>query len=158
MIVISEKNGKRGENMKKINNKGFTLIELLVVVAIIAILAGIVLVSLNSARERSEKASLQSTLSSVMPVISMCVNDGGQIGAVPADVYTLADPPEQVCSDIDDIDEPWPILPSNLESKGYTYAWGAVTDANDNPTTIVGSDADGPIITCTVATGSCVMN
>ena len=130
--------------MKKMNKRGFTLIELLVVVAIIAILAGIVLVSLNSARERSEKASLQSTLSSVMPVASMCVNDGGTINDVP--VGGNGDGATQVC-DLTDITELWPTLPTTLVNKGYTYA---LTDQD----TITGTYADGTTVVCTVSTGS----
>lgn len=125
----------------KKQNKGFTLIELLVVVAIIGILAGIVLVSLNSARTRSEKASLQSTLSSVMPVASMCVNDGGTIQAATAG--------SSIC-DLADIAEVWPTLPNNLSAKGYSYA---LVDQN----TVTGSDTGGVIVTCTVSTGSCVL-
>ncbi len=140
--------------MKKMNKKampasrrGFTLIELLVVVAIIAILAGIVLVSLGSARTRSEKASLQSTVSSIMPVASMCVNDGGTIQAVTA---------ATICGGaVTDIIEPWPVLPANLTAKGYSYALGADADSDGNPETITGSDATGVIVTCTIATGSC---
>jgi prepilin-type N-terminal cleavage/methylation domain-containing protein len=130
--------------MKKLNKKGFTLIELLVVVAIIAILAGIVLVSLNSARERSEKASLQSTMASIMPVISMCVNDGGTVNATTE---------TQICS-VDDITEPWPVLPTDLQDKHYDYEL-------IGQTSIVGFKTDDgttnrvDLVECTFATGSC---
>lgn len=126
--------------------QGFTLIELLVVVAIIAILAGIVLVSLNSAKERSKKASLQSTLSSIMPVVSMCVNDGGTIQPATAG--------SDICGGtVTDIDEDWPALPANL--KGYSYALGADVDGDGNADTITGSDISGIIVECNVATTSC---
>lgn len=136
--------------MKKLSNKGFTLIELLVVVAIIAILAGIVLVSLNSARERSEKASLQSTMASVMPVLSMCVNDGGTIN----DVDTAI--PGQIC-DVSDITETWPALPTDLTDKGYSYDIGTRDGGTpSNPTTLIGTMPDTTdTIQCSVSTGSC---
>ena len=127
--------------MKKLNKKGFTLIELLVVVAIIAILAGIVLVSLNSARDRSEKASLQSTMASVMPVLSMCDNDGGTISDVAVDTA--------ICSGVADITEEWPVLPDNLD--GYSYGF-----VEADRTTLIGYDETStPILECSVATGSC---
>ncbi|MFO7807343.1 MAG: prepilin-type N-terminal cleavage/methylation domain-containing protein [Candidatus Moraniibacteriota bacterium] len=127
---------------QKLNRKGFTLIELLVVVAIIAILAGIVLVSLNSARERSKKASLQSTLSSVMPVASMCENDGGNIQG-PDNVETGGG---NIC-DVEDISEEWPGLPGDI-TPDYTY--GAA-----NNSTITGEGPGNYEITCDVASGSC---
>jgi prepilin-type N-terminal cleavage/methylation domain-containing protein len=133
---------------QKINKRGFTLIELLVVVAIIAILAGIVLVSLNSARERSKKASLQSTLSSVMPVASMCVNDGLDVHA-PANSSGGG----QVCyegnSPSTEITEEWPTLSDDLTNDNYGYG-----TANNNTITGVGPDGT-PIYTCNVADGSC---
>jgi len=129
----------------KINKKGFTLIELLVVVAIIAILAGIVLVSLNSARDRSRKASLQSTVASVMPVVAMCVNDGGSVQA-PTSATAGAG---AICS-LTDIDEEWPGLD---HITGATYQYGTT-----NGTSIIATDGTNAVVTCTVATGSCVLN
>jgi prepilin-type N-terminal cleavage/methylation domain-containing protein len=138
--------------MKKLNKKGFTLIELLVVVAIIAILAGIVLVSLNSARERSEKASLQSTMASVMPVLLMCENDNYEIQSVAANLPICLDGTGAAV----DIDEQWPALPTNIATD-YSYD----LDGAD-PTALIGTKTEGEtvtdIITCTIATGSCVMN
>ncbi|MFW5885070.1 MAG: type IV pilin protein [Patescibacteria group bacterium] len=139
---------------QKMNKKGFTLIELLVVVAIIAILAGIVLVSLNSARERSKKASLQSTLSSVMPVASMCVNDGLDV-----EPPTDSTGGGQVCYDGDDpsteITEEWPTLSDDLTNDDYGYG-----SADNDTITGVGPDPDGgsasvDIYTCNVEDGSC---
>ena len=133
----------------KINSKavpagrqGFTLIELLVVVAIIGVLAGIVLVSLNSAREKSRKASLLSTMSSVTTIANMCENEGGTVNAVAAGA--------DICTDLSgEIDEtyPNPLLPTNLGA-GYSYSYNSVTGTYD------GIFPDGTI-TCTIASGSC---
>jgi prepilin-type N-terminal cleavage/methylation domain-containing protein len=129
----------------KNNTKGFTLIELLVVVAIIAILAGIVLVSLSNARVKADRASLQSTLASIMPIASMCVNDGGTI--------QTATPGSAIC-DLSDITETWPTLPTALSNKGYSYLYNA-TGGSDGGPAVIGTGPGGYTITCTVSTGSC---
>jgi len=136
--------------MKKLNKKGFTLIELLVVVAIIAILAGIVLVSLNSARDRSRKASLQSTVASVMPVVAMCVNDGGTVGQ-PLSNTTGGDP---ICSDLDDVDEVWPGL-DHITGANYQYI--TVDDGSLATDVITVGEGTTVIVSCSMATGSCVL-
>ncbi len=146
--------------MKKINKKGFTLIELLVVVAIIAVLAGIVLVSLGSARERSRKASLQSTVASVIPVASMCVNDGYYVGIPTSSTagggYICtpnSDGTQPAVGSETDILEEWPAL---THITGASYAYGT-TDT----TSIIATDGaatPSAVVTCTVATGSCVRN
>jgi prepilin-type N-terminal cleavage/methylation domain-containing protein len=140
------------KNTKK--NKGFTLIELLVVIAIIAILAGIVLVSLGSARDRSRKASLQSTMSSIVPVISMCMNDGGEIFA-PTSNSTGGG---AICNgDVngDNLDElgiveNWPSL-AGITGASYIYI---DTDVVTN-TDITAGTTGNPVVSCNVVTGSC---
>lgn len=150
---------KAGEKMKKVKKKqtaktttkkksvkkckrGFTLIELLVVVAIIGILAGIVVISLTSARERSRKASLQTTMASLMPVMSMCQNDGETVQAVVAG--------GSVCSGTEITETyPNPLLPANLGA-GWSY------DLNAGGTALVGTGPGGVTVTCTIASGSCL--
>jgi len=129
----------------KKNTKGFTLIELLVVVAIIGILAGIVLVSLNSSKVRTRKASLQSTLASIMPVASMCVNDGGSIQA-PTSATAGGG---AICSGVSDITETWPGL---THITGVTYQY-----ITTNDTTITAGEGTTVVVSCSVSTGSCVL-
>ena len=140
-----------------VNKKGFTLIELLVVVAIIGVLAGIVLVSLNSARTKADKSSLQSTLASVIPVASMCVNEGGTISApsfTPDPATGLLNP---IC-DIEEITETWPELPDALTNKGYGYklaSQDSIVGVTWGADKILGTADDVTIIDCKVSTGSC---
>lgn len=131
---------------KNKSKKGFTLIELLVVVAIIGILAGIVLVSLTSARQRTVKASLQSTMASVVGIANMCVNDDGTVQS-PTDDQAGGG---TVCS-LADYDETWPALPAQVTAAGYQYM--TMSDA-----TLIAGDGTNAVVTCTVATGSCVLN
>ncbi|MDD3607529.1 MAG: type II secretion system protein [Candidatus Moranbacteria bacterium] len=134
-----------------VNKKGFTLIELLVVVAIIGVLAGIVLVSLNSARTKADKSSLQSTLASVMPVASMCLNEGYNISTATAGNAICVDDDGVAVSDITEL---WPTLPTALSAKKYAYSYSA-TGGTDGAHGILGTLDGETIITCTVSTGSC---
>ena len=155
----TKKNTKKKATKK--SKKGFTLIELLVVIAIIAILAGIVLVSLGSARDRSRRASLQSTLSSVVPVASMCINDGGKIlsptstsggGGAICNGDTDEDTQDEL-----NIIEPWPSL-NGITGATYEYRDTLVNATNTVPdTTITAGTAAADVVSCDVATGSCAL-
>ncbi|MFA7244438.1 MAG: prepilin-type N-terminal cleavage/methylation domain-containing protein [Patescibacteria group bacterium] len=137
--------------MKK---RGFTLIELLVVIAIIGILATIIIIALSNARPAAKKAAAVSNLNQALKTISICVVDGGNLGAAHANTT----PSGNICSNIpagvssDAANVVWPTL--TAASDGYSYT---VTNAL-NGTTLTAmavTPATGyPSITCTVGSTS----
>jgi len=139
---------KKQNKFRVTEKKGFTLVELLVVIAIIGILSAIVLVSLNSARDRARIASLQSTLASVTTVASLCVNDGGSV----EDPTSVTVGGGDICDNTSITADTWPTMQGQgLENAGYQYG---TTDDD----TIIATDGTNPVVTCTVATGSCIRN
>lgn len=130
--------------VKKCCKRGFTLIELLVVVAIIGILAGIVVISTTSARNRAIRASVISTMSSVITTAAVCEHEDGDANDAVAG--------QPIC-DLADIDETYPTFPQEVINASYAY--GAVNrDANGNAVSITATDGTNTV-TCTVATSSC---
>jgi len=104
--------------------------------------------SLVSARERARIASLQATMASATIVASLCINDGGSIKP-PLDNKAGGG---DICDNTNITAEKWPPLNgSGLEDAGYHYG-------TTNNAMIVATDGSSPVVTCTVATGSCVRN
>ncbi|MDA3815076.1 MAG: type II secretion system protein [Patescibacteria group bacterium] len=122
--------------MKTNKKQCFTRIEWLVVIAMSGILAGIVLVSLSGVREKSEVASLKSTLSSATTIASLCYNDAGALSAVNSSTEA------NICSDTSIVGA-WP-----TPDKGTISYTSGDTD-------ITGTAPNGTSITCSIATGSC---
>ncbi len=66
---------KRGEFMKKTNQRGFTLIELLVVIAIIGLLSTLAVVALNNARQKSRDAKRVADIKQIQTALEMYYNE-----------------------------------------------------------------------------------
>ncbi len=142
------------ENKKKINKnyfkvkQGFTLIELLIAIAIIGILAGVVLVSSASAVEKAKRASAISTMSSVLPELVTCQDDGFGLNA-----FNTA---STICNDASHS-----VLWPNITATGYAMtATTAPTATNAGiltytftATKVINGVTN--TITCNYATGTC---
>ena len=131
-------------------NKGFTLIELLVVIAIIGILSSVVLTSLGSARGKARFAAAQSTLSGVIPELTVCQDDGGYAQTTaPTGGSTVACQTSSSDSDaLTGHSATWPTLPT-----GWTY--NAPTGSLSAGTYVYSATGDSRTVNCTLSTGSC---
>lgn len=112
------------------NKKGFTLVELLVVIAIIGILSSVAVVNLNAARDKAKVASVQATVTGLVPIISLCLDEGN----------ALVDPTDQsagtgpVCLGASTI---W----GNLNRVGYTWSNASITSDTAAGTYYIGASS-----------------
>ncbi len=123
------------------HKKGFTLIELLVVIAIIGILATVVLSSLTSSRDRARRAAALSSVSSAMPILIACADEGGEASTpVEGDV---------ICS-ADGHAETWPPI-----TGGYAYGTPTGALSTGDYVLTVDNGVSEDLITCTQSSAAC---
>lgn len=124
--------------------KGFTLMELMATIAIIGILAGTIMVSMSGSVEKSKTASAVTTLSSILPEIVTCQDDGGNIS-----IFNTAN---NICTATGHSVK-WPNI---LTKTGYAIISPAIVlNANISAYTFTATKTDRPTITCNYANNEC---
>ncbi len=119
---------------------GFTLLELLVVIAIIGILAAVVTAALLSSRAKSKIASVQTTMSSILPIAVACMDSKDAL----QDMDSLTEGGGDICG----VSTPsWPVI-----SPGWSYSHPTSVPAS-NTFSFSASDEAGNSVTCTDSTG-----
>jgi prepilin-type N-terminal cleavage/methylation domain-containing protein len=131
------------KNAFQLNEKAFTLIELLITIGIIGILSGIVLVSTQGSVEKSKRASAMTTLSSVLPEMVACQDDGGAINA-----YNTA---SKICNGTGHT----VLWPPVITKTGYTVNAAAATNLQIVNYTFTATKTGQQTITCSYATNDC---
>ncbi|MDQ1284259.1 MAG: hypothetical protein QG620_607 [Patescibacteria group bacterium] len=100
-------------------SRGFTLIELLVIVAIIGVLAAIMMVSLQGGRRKAARASVLSSMASVMRELTSCDDSLGEAtAAAPTGGTTVVCCADNTCaSAMSGHDATWP----NISNTSWSY-------------------------------------
>ncbi len=126
------------------DRQGFTLVELLIVIAIIGILAGVVLVSASGGVEKSRRASALASMSSVLPELVACQDDGFGLNAF--------DITKTICNDASHTVK-WPDITSKT---GYAISAGAATNAQILNYTFTAAKTGQTSITCSYVSNDCI--
>lgn len=130
--------------MFKFQNQAFTLVELLVVIAIIGILSSVAVVNLNSARDKARVAAIEQTLSSLLPVAHLCLDDGENLqvnGAGDCNgTQAPTEPYEGVCASSSTL---WP----NVANQSGWY-WDVCDSNKDEGTFSYSATNDTDTVTC----------
>ncbi|KKP97466.1 MAG: hypothetical protein US25_C0002G0011 [Candidatus Moranbacteria bacterium GW2011_GWE1_36_7] len=137
--------------------------ELLTVIAIIGILAGVVMVSTQGSVNKSKTASAITTLSSVLPELVTCADDGGygiDTVAPAATAFVCCKNPAINIAACDTLGTDnltghtvkWPDINTKT---GYTYQADPAGTLAAGDYVFKATKTDSPTITCSYATNEC---